>query len=190
MFTRLWFCITWVAESKWNTVAFWAGLFSKLQKAKHEIRLEVNTLLSYLYTLSPAPRNTSKTICIIRIAKADSMSTFCLRLHHLRNHSFATSKSMLPWKQISKSKFSVHSNLAQKMQHTKYRFVITHRLEVKTKCSFCKYNVLNAIISKSNNLTASYNCLCRKSIASEQLEGPGEDLQDLLSSPSKEPHMQ
>ena len=33
---------------------------------------------------------------------------------------------------------------------------------------------------KSNNLTASYNCLSRKRVASEQKEGLGEDLADLL----------
>ena len=43
---------------------------------------------------------------------------------------------------------------------------------------------------KSNNLTASYNCLSRKRIASEQKEGLGEDLRDLLSCPCKPPHTQ
>ena len=41
-------------------------------------------------------------------------------------------------------------------------------LEVNTKCSFCKYNVLNAIICKSNNLTASYNGISRKKIAANK----------------------
>ena len=45
------------------------------------------------------------------------------------------------------------------------------RLQAKTNCSFCNLNLLSLIICKSNNLTASYNCLSRKRIASEQKEG-------------------
>ncbi len=50
------------------------------------------------------------------------------------------------------------------------------RLQAKTNCSFCNKNLLSLIMCKSNNLTASYNCLSRKRIASEQKEGLGEDL--------------